>query len=207
MFIIGENKWGDSIWSCFCDCGKMVDVTRNHLISGSTKSCGCLNRDSRSEQCRKRNTRHSMSGTRIYNQWILMRRRCNPDPQKNPDYNHYAGRGIICDPTWSKFEQFYRDMGEPQANQELDRIDNNGPYSKENCRWVDRKRQMRNTRRNRVYDIDGTMLSMVEIAERFQINYNTLRSRLYILKLDIESALNYDRIRWIPQNKEHQNDS
>lgn len=191
--LVGRNKHHDSIWKCQCDCGQYCVTTRNHLVCNKTKSCGCLNNEKRKEVCTKRNTTHGKSNTRTYNQWVLMKRRCLDDPEKNPDYENYAGRGICYSEQWEIFENFLKDMGESPNGLELDRINNDQGYCKENCRWATRSRQTRNTRRNRHYDVNGVKMCMADIAEQFGINYNTLRSRLYIMKLSIEEALTYDK--------------
>lgn len=188
---IGKTKHLDSIWECLCDCGILVNVTRNHLTRQNTKSCGCLNRETRVAQCKKRNTTHGKSHTRTYNQWSLMKRRCLDNEEKNPDWMHYAGRGIKICPEWQNFEEFFHDMGESSPEYELERIDNDGNYEPGNCIWATRTEQTRNTRRNRYYCLDGQTLCLSEIAERYKINYNTLRSRVYIMGLSIEEAITY----------------
>lgn len=79
--------------------------------------------------------------------WSQMRQRCN-NP-KNKDYNNYGGRGITVCIEWNSFDQFLKDMVERPNDLTLDRINNDGPYSKENCRWTDRKTQVLNTRKTK----------------------------------------------------------
>jgi hypothetical protein len=88
-------------------------------------------------------TTHGMSKTKVFAVWKAMVLRCtNP---RDANYHNYGGRGIYVCPDWMKFENFYRDMGEPNGLT-LDRIDNDGPYCKDNCRWVTQAQQNANKR-------------------------------------------------------------
>lgn len=122
-------------WKCLCECGNEKSIPVNSLTSGNTKSCGC------GEGFRT----HGMHNTRVNQTWRDMKDRCN-NP-KNEYYNIYGGRCISYDLKWEKFEGFWEDMKEGYSdNLTLDRLDNDGNYCKDNCRWVTHAKQQRNKR-------------------------------------------------------------
>ena len=127
---------------CSCSCGVLnVKVRKDQVQSGNTKSCGCLYKEDRGTY----SYRHGMSGTPTYFSWQSMKERCrNPNV---PGYENYGGRGITYDPRWEDFVAFYEDMGERPEGLELDRIDVNGNYCKENCQWSDATAQSFNRRK------------------------------------------------------------
>jgi hypothetical protein len=95
-------------------------------------------------------------------------------------YKNYGGRGITVCPEWLSFENFYRDMGDrPSPKHSLDRIDVNGHYCKENCRWATPKEQQNNRSNNRVVEFNGEVRTLAGWAEYIGINYHTLCSRIY----------------------------
>jgi hypothetical protein len=113
---------------------------------------------------------------RTYAAWRNLRNRC--DNKRNPKYRHYGGRGIGYDPKWASFAAFLADMGLAPAGMTLDRIDNDGPYCRTNCRWATHKQQNRNTRSNRIVEFAGQRRPLSEWAEQLGISWGTLRGRL-----------------------------
>lgn len=132
-------------------------------------------------------TRHGLSATGIYSVWIAMKKRC--ENQHNLDYPYYGGRGIkICE-RWKEFTSFLDDMGPRPEGMTLDRIDPEGDYTPENCRWATRKEQSINKRNNVILTFNGIKKTLPEWAEDIGINIKTLRSRIFESKWPIEKAL------------------
>ena len=158
-------------WVCLCDCGNIAIVSRSNLRRGATRSCGCY----RNEQQKIRNVTHGESKTRLYRAWVAMRARCTDKNRQS--YRNYGGRGIAFCDEWNKYEPF-RDwaLGNGYRNDlTLDRINNNGNYEPQNCRWVDMKTQSRNTRFSRIWKgrcakawSEGLNISYCKIKHRLQ---------------------------------------
>lgn len=113
-----------------------------------------------------------------------MKYRC--DNKKDKDY---GGRGITYDPRWEKFENFLQDMGERPEGKTLDRINVNGNYCKENCRWATMKQQQRNKRCNIIYEFNGNKLTLSEWSEITGIGRTTLDMRIRTYGWPVEKAL------------------
>lgn len=139
-----QTKGEDTLWIGKCDCGYVGDFQSYLLRKGYTKSCGCLKKLGTTLE--HGHTR-GRAKTRTYYSWSAMRQRCmNPN---NNRYALYGGRGIKVCPEWDLFEQFFIDMGERPDGKTLDRIDVDGDYSAENCRWADVVQQRTNRRDSR----------------------------------------------------------
>jgi hypothetical protein len=173
-------------WRCVCECGNEVVVISTNLTrpTNPTLSCGCYHK----EQTSKTKTTHGMCHTREYGIWFGMKRRCND--QKKATYKRYGGRGITYDPRWEDFALFIEDMGFcPTEDGTLDRIDNDGNYEKDNCRWTTSLVQGRNKSDNRRITYNGDTHCVSEWAEILGISRNILSARLNKLGWSEERAL------------------
>ena len=167
-----------AMWNCLCDCGKTITTRATSLKSGTTKSCGCLNREIVGNNSR----RHGGFGTRLYKVWNSMRERCNT-PTDNA-YHNYGGRGITVCEEWDNFTTFKEwainagyDESAPRGQFTLDRIDVNKGYSPDNCRFITMAEQAKNKRCTPYYEHNGETKSLKEWAEITGIKYETLFAR------------------------------
>jgi len=171
-----ENKGRRAQWLCECICGKKITVASEVLISGHTRSCGCLKIELVAERGRSSRT-HGMKKTRLYNIWFSMRQRCSR-PQKD-NYKYYGGRGITVCERWNSFENFMHDMGNPPSDQHsIDRIDTNGNYEPSNCRWATMKEQQNNRRDNHILEYQGESMTISRWAEKIGVSQSLLIDRL-----------------------------
>lgn len=167
-----ETRGKHRYWWCRCSCGSEKWVNQLAMTQGRTRSCGCL----ASELTRKRNTTHGMTYTKEFCAWQSMKRRCT-----NPsfiEWHRYGGRGISFAPEWDKFENFYDDMGPAPNGTSLDRIDLDGDYTSDNCRWATKKQQSRNTSTNHMITVNGETMCLVDWARRIGISHATIITRL-----------------------------
>lgn len=177
-----SKQGGKTWWTCRCDCGKILDVWSVYLRNGTTKSCGCLSRELSSYRfraIRKAQGADGRSATRLYSIWRGMIQRCeNPNAHY---YDHYGGRGIQVCKEWrnsfSAFRQWALKNGYGEGLT-IDRIDNDGNYSPENCRWADSFIQCNNMRSNRMITYAGKTLSVSQWAVELGISRSTLAVRL-----------------------------
>lgn len=175
--VIGKSSYG--FWKCKCTCGNEVEVSTQSLKSGNTKSCGCLIKDS----LKSRGT-HGVYYNELRGKYKCIKSRCY-DPN-NEYYNDYGGRGITMCDRWlgdKGLDNFYNDMLDGfQPGLTIDRINVNGPYSPENCRWATREEQNYNKRSNVYVDYYGKKICLAELAKHFAktdgVNASVLSHRL-----------------------------
>jgi hypothetical protein len=146
-------------------------VIAQNLKTGITKSCGCLKKENRP------GLTHGLSKKAgIYKSWLGLKERCLNT--KNHAYSLYGGRGITVCERWMKFENFLEDMGHPIKGQSIDRIDNNGNYEPNNCRWATQSEQNNNYRRNKLLTYDGKTKNMNQWSISKGWNPRTVQNRI-----------------------------
>ena len=173
-----EGKKPKTYWFCKCECGNITSVESVSLRSGATTSCGCYGK----EQRLKAQTKHGLSGTRIKRIYYNMLSRCyNP---KTPKFKNHGGRGIkVCD-EWLGENGFINFVNWAMSNGydeelTLDRIDNDGDYSPDNCRWADEETQHKNRRITLYIEYNGEKKTVQEWSKELGITKNTIYGRYF----------------------------
>lgn len=184
LVVIGEASRGkdnSARWVCKCDCGNVTNPIRaTELNRGRTKSCGCF----KVERIKEANTRHGDGHSRLNTVWINMKQRCYN--AKRAEFKHYGGRGIkVCAEWVDDFEAFRDwamssgyDPDAPRGKCTLDRINVDGDYCPENCRWTTQKEQCNNLRKNLVVTINGKSQTVKQWAEEAGMDEAKIRYRL-----------------------------
>lgn len=177
---VGKNRFNQRLWLCRCDCGAPTLPRASSVLTGRTRSCGCL----QSAGNRRTHGQRALR-SKAYAAWCNMKNRC--DSPKNRQWNDYGGRGITYDPRWKSFEHFIADMGDAPVGRSLDRIDNDKGYSKKNCRWADISTQRRNKRpesrggRLVWVEIDGERMILIDAVKRLGVvPYHTAVNRIHL---------------------------
>lgn len=176
-----SKKSGESTWVCKCDCGNVHIVRGSKLRNGTSTSCGCYAREKAST--------HGMTQTRLYKIWSIMKQRCYNF--QNKKYKNYGKRGIIiCDEWLNSFEAF-RDWALSHGyedNLTIDRIETNGNYEPNNCRWTDMKTQQNNRTNNHIVEYNGEKHTVSEWSKITGIPAKTLYDRLTYKKWTIDDV-------------------
>lgn len=184
----GVSKNHETLAVCKCDCGNEKTISYSKLLSGQTRSCKCIQGELR----RKMHTVHGGHGTKLYRVWTNMRIRCLS--KKHLNYKHYGGRGITIFEGWVNDYLSFKEWAESNGYQdglEIDRIDVDGHYTPENCRWVTDKENSNNRRSNHFLTIFGETKTIAEWAddERCVVGYSTFISRINKYKWEPEKAI------------------
>ena len=178
-----------SMWLCKCECGNTATVSQKLLVTGGKKSCGCIRKYYKGNKLEQ----HGKSHTRIYAIYCRIFTRCeNPNDMH---YKDYGARGIkICDEWKNSFQAFYEwamNNGY-KDNLSIDRIDVNGNYEPNNCRWATAEQQQNNRRCNVRYLVNGEELLMKQIVEKYGIPDSTLRGRMKSHNLTMQEAIEWN---------------
>lgn len=167
-----DKKGTRTYWNCVCECGGKRIVSNDHLKRGDVTDCGCYRRHI------SYNKKHGMSDKPIYTIWLLMKERCFN--YKRREYKDYGGRGIKVCSEWldaTKFIEWALNNGYTEGLT-IDRIDNNGNYEPNNCRWVDRETQANNKRNNRLITYKGETKTITQWAKEHGLTYYIVKKRI-----------------------------
>lgn len=185
-----ENRGKRTMWRCVCDCGNIAIVSGGNLSNGTTNSCGCIHKEVMSA----RFLRHGGKKSRLYVIWSGMRRRCQQETDK--EYQRYGARGIRVCQEWEDFSVFREwalstgyDDSAKRGVCTIDRIDTNGDYCPENCKWSTYKEQANNRRSNHYIEFNGETHTVAEWAEIIGMKPSALSRRINALGWSIEKAL------------------
>lgn len=168
-----KNAHSEQFWLMSCDCGNQKVIVARSVLTGATKSCGCI----AVERASVMNLKHGLTKSATYQSWQSMKKRCYSKTAR--EYKDYGGRGIyVCRQWVESFEQFLVDMGECPAGHTLERLDVNKHYEPSNCKWATRKEQSRNRRVNKltaetaveIRALYKTGRSYQAIAEQFSVS-------------------------------------
>lgn len=179
--------WQQAMFMCLCDCGTTKIIRGSQLSSGNTRSCGCLHKEISQNVMKKVNasgfrcvtssTRHGGHGSKLNMAWQRMRSRCH---SVNADhYKHYGGRGIGICKEWDDYATFreWAISTGYDGTREIDRIDNDGDYCPENCRWATRTEQMRNRRNTVKISHEGVTKPLADWCDDYGIKYKLAHAR------------------------------
>lgn len=164
-------------WFCRCECGNEKEVFANSLLNGRSKSCGCDNHK-HTIVCKNNFTTHGASKTRLYKIWAGMHKRCENNNTSN--YSDYGGRGITVCHEWDDFVVF-KDWALKNGYTDslsIDRIDVNGCYCPDNCRWSTKREQANNRRNTKLYNAFGKTQPLSVWANECGKSYKYLHKRL-----------------------------
>ena len=171
LTLLEYREKGKGVFYCTCGNTKLINI--NNVERGAVKSCGCLFRE------HPNHTKHGGRGTRLYNIWKTMRERCNT--KTNKSYKYYGARGIKVCKEWDDFAIFkeWATTHGYEPTLTIDRIDVDGNYEPDNCRWATYKAQSRNKRNNRKLTFNGASKTMSEWSEITGIKVATIWARLH----------------------------
>ena len=180
-----NDKHGNAMWMCKCDCGNQKIVAGSALRKGVTLSCGCYHK----EKVAKINTTHGESKSRLFGIWQSMKARCNNPNHKH--YSYYGGKGISVCEEWKHDFQSFADWANNNGYSEgltIDRIDPIGNYEPSNCRWLSRAEQQKHLSNCRLFEVDGETNPLNTWCKIYNMPHETVRKRI-AKGWDIKEAL------------------
>lgn len=167
-------------YKCKCDCGNTNIIDISSVVNGRSKSCGCYKREVDAEKGRKMLTKHNLSNTKIWKKWVSIINRCYDKNQDN--YYLYGGRGIkVCDEWKSNFVKFYNwaISNGYKDGLTIDRIDVNGNYEPNNCRFITMQEQHYNKRDTIYIFNNGVKYTINDLYKTYGVDKKKIRDRYY----------------------------
>lgn len=171
-----ERKKRNSYWKCKCDCGNEIIIPITYLTTGDTKSCGCLRKETTATLSKKNSF---VKNKRLYTIWIDMKRRCYN--RKRKSYIYYGAKGIRVCKEWKEDFKIFQEWAINNGykdNLTIDRIDNNGNYEPNNCRWVTIKEQNNNMSTNHIVNYKEKKYTLSQLAEKYNLDYDLVKNRI-----------------------------
>lgn len=171
---VENDKDGNAMWQCRCDCGNFCTVMGSSMRKGNSKSCGCLQKEAVSRNNFKHGSANRKDRSAIYRSWNAMKQRCN-----NPncgEYMHYGGRGISYCKEWEDFSNFMQWALKNgwKSGLTIDRIDNDKGYYPDNCRWITRAEQNRNQSRTHIIMDGDKRLTASQVGKMIGVSSHTM---------------------------------
>ncbi len=178
---LGKPNGRKYTYRCRCACGNIIDIGVDSLRTGNSNSCGCLHRE--------RVTKHGDSKSLTYKSWICMNHRCKS--ASHISHHRYGGRGIKVCERWSSYENFLADMGErPSVKHSIERKNNNGDYTPENCKWATMVEQQNNRNDNIMVEFKGVRHTLRVWCRILELDHRIVRGRLMAAGATFESVIN-----------------
>jgi len=180
-----NGKYLRWMWECKCECGDVRWYRGEYVWNGHTSSCGCFSRDHQNA------LKHGESGTRLFTIWSHMCIRCDPSKKDDVRNRRYAGREIkVCD-EWHDYTVFAKWAKENGYNDSLtiERIDNDGDYCPENCKWISKPKQARNRGTTFHVTYNGRDMSLAEACELAGMPYKQVFARIKYMSWPVDKAL------------------
>ena len=184
LVIKSSSLYNVTAWECLCTCGNNTIVRTSDLRNGHTKSCGCLAK----EVATKHGATKDKKRLKLYRVWVSMRARCSNKKLKT--YKHYGGRGIKVVGYWNEFETFekWALKNGYKVGLTIDRIDNNGGYEPNNCRWVSQKENSINRRTTKFVTYKNKTLSLSDWSREL------FCERGYLTKMKYKTNKTYEEL-------------
>lgn len=184
----GNSRW---MWRCKCECGKESIITPNSIVYGNTRSCGCLARERFVEFNKSRSHKYNTTEyKKLWWKYYAIRNRCYNENSSR--YKDYGGRGIKVYSEWNDNFDNFVEWALSNGYEEgltIERVDVNGDYCPENCKFITLEEQANNKRNTVWVEYRGERLSLATLCKNYGLNYHSVHFRLYHRGMSVEEAV------------------